>query len=394
MRIGFIQFLTNPIFPVHRMLKEEKHQACADDLHCRILVIEKDGKPFYHVSIDAVEIYRDFRERIKEVIEQAVKMKVDLVVSATHSHNCPCVTTDYAYQQFLLDEIRVHVQDIQCVEYGDVTYSYQYAYFDKVGNSRIVGQASRHIYAETLSFFHGEERIGTILIHNVHPTIKKLWVDDFTAEYPGYVLRTLQERYPHEFFTFLLGPAGDLSPRFVRKAQTYEEMQRLADLLVDEYERQLQHQNSKKAIDEWKYKEIEFPLKRVIRNLDNVLLPDELYPEEKEVVRRIKEGKQRNVNLAELTNSHMFAHLTLSKEYSIIFEPFELYSGFYDAIDKEHCSLITISNGFDHYVADLKPQRVCREVFDDTIADETKKEMYTLFHKWSIQEEEKGEHND
>jgi len=81
------------------------------------------------------------------------------------------------------------------------------------------------------------------LIHNVHPTTRELWVGDFTAEYPGYCIRELGKEYEGEFFTFLLGPAGDTSPHFVRKGRDDAEMLRLAELLKEEFDRQLKKQD-------------------------------------------------------------------------------------------------------------------------------------------------------
>lgn len=381
MRIGFKEFVINPVFPVYRMLSEEKHLKCFDDLHCRVFVMESRGRPLYHLSIDSVEIYKNYRDRIKREIEGVLKIEIDLIVSVTHSHCCPCLTTDSDYRDYLITLIKKNITDIEIKEYKNITYCYQFAYFDKVGNSRIPGHKSRNIYAETLSFFCNDKRIGTILIHNVHPTIKKIKTEDFTSEYPGNVIANLKERYPGEFFTFMLGPAGDLSPRYVRQNQEYSEIGRLSLLLTEEYERQLQNQNYKKAVDAFEYSELEFPIKHVVRTLDNIELPEVLNEEEIKVIERVRSGNLKRSN--EIFEKHIFGHWVLSSEYSIIFEPFELFSGFYDCVEKTKCSLITVSNGFDHYVTDIGPQRLTMQQLHDTVSDLTKRDMCSLFTKWS-----------
>ena len=133
MKIGFKSFIINPPFMVNRMLSKQQHQKCADDLHCLILMLEKDGKPLYHVSIDTVEIYLSYRDHIKEVIENKLGYPIDLITSATHSHYCPCLTTDTNYQEILLDRIAKEITDIKIIETNDLSYSYQYEFFDKTG---------------------------------------------------------------------------------------------------------------------------------------------------------------------------------------------------------------------------------------------------------------------
>ena len=383
MKIGYKEFVSNPVFPVNRMLRREQHMRCSDDLHGRILYLQDEGKPFVHISIDSVEIYQKVRNQIKVIVEDCLCQDIHLVVSATHSHNCPCITTDQQYQDYLLNLIKQAMNDLIIQEYETLSYQYQYQNFDQVGCSRVVCQKSDQIYAETLSIYHNTKRLATILIHNVHPTIRKLWEGDFTAEYPGYVITKLKEIYPDEFFTFMLGPAGDISPRFVRKASDEAEMKRLAECLLQEYQRQLTLPLSLVALDGLAYEEIELTIGRTIRTPDNVTLPKDMCEEELAILEKARVGYKHEQE--EVISSHLFSHLILSKTYSMIFEPFELYSGFYRSVNKAHCSLITISNGFDHYVTDLRPQRVARELFADTVADQTKEEMMALFHRWSEQ---------
>ena len=49
MKIGFREVNINPTFPVNRMKRpDKKNMAVHDDLHCRILCIEDEGKkPWY-----------------------------------------------------------------------------------------------------------------------------------------------------------------------------------------------------------------------------------------------------------------------------------------------------------------------------------------------------------
>ena len=138
MKIGCQQFCIDPPFPVNRMLREEKHQAVTGHLYCRIIALYLENElPFYHVSIDTVELWKEREDRITQTIEEAIGQRIHCVCSATHSHNCPCMTTDDAYVEYVLGVIRRGVAGIRLHACQDVLYQYQYRYFDSVGKSRV-----------------------------------------------------------------------------------------------------------------------------------------------------------------------------------------------------------------------------------------------------------------
>ena len=402
MKIGYKQITINPEFPVNRMLahKGEKHQAVADDLHCRILVIDpcEEGKnPWYHISIDSVEIWMDVRNQIKKAVIEELGYPVDMVVSATHSHNCPCMTTDYDWIEFVINKIRNNIRDVELKEYGTVEYSYNYRYFNKLGDSREAERKHKvvHLYAETLSLYGDGKRIGTVLIYNSHPTVKELWEGDFTSEYPGYCIRKLSEKYPDEFFAFMLGPAGDVSPHYVRENRDYAEIARLSDLLIEEYERQMSCQNNRKPVDKFTYREVILPNETGNpTDMGNSFIPpfERLTGQEKEVIQRNLNPRggrpQRALEPMEHVEEHMFSQLILNEDYSIIFEPFELYSEYYGAVNKQTTSIVSISNGFDHYLTGLYLNHVVMHgSFNSPFGPQMKKDIWELFGKWSCQEE-------
>ena len=54
------------------MLREEKHQAVTGHLYCRIIALYLENElPFYHVSIDTVELWKEREDRITQTIEEA-----------------------------------------------------------------------------------------------------------------------------------------------------------------------------------------------------------------------------------------------------------------------------------------------------------------------------------
>lgn len=79
MQIGCQQFCIDPPFPVNRMLREEKHQAVSGHLYCRIAALYPENDlPFYHVSIDTVELWKDREDRITQVITKSAGQRHSL----------------------------------------------------------------------------------------------------------------------------------------------------------------------------------------------------------------------------------------------------------------------------------------------------------------------------
>lgn len=398
MKIGFKQFVINPEFPVQGMTLKEKTMECADDLHCRVLVIEPDeGKPWYHISIDVVEVWKAYRDRIKAAVEEVLGKEVDMVVSATHAHVTPFITTDEQWREFLLKRITDNIADVPLQEYKDVSYSYNYRYFDKVGKSREADlkHVANHLYAETLSFYGDGRRLGTILIHNCHPTIKALFKPPFTSEYPGYCIRKLSEKYPGEFFTFLLGPAGDVSPHFVRENQEYTEIAVLGDRLTAEYERQLSSQNNLQPVDAFRYREVVLPIEKGPRENGDAAIPDpkKLTSQEKQMVERFffpdpnrKGFNNRELDPMEIISEYTISQLILSENYSIVFEPAELYSEFYGSLNKQTTTLATISNGFDHYITGLYLNHITTHSLKNyDFTKRMRRNLWETFAKMSLQ---------
>ena len=243
-----------------------------------------------------------------------------------------------------------------------------------------------------MSLYGDGQRLLTFLIHNVHPTTKELGVGDFTAEYPGYCIAQLRKEYPGEFFTFLLGPAGDNSPHFVRHARDYEEMIRLAELLRQEFDRQLQMQRWEDAVPV-DFRMEETILKREYKNeKEGLRIPDHPNEEEQRMLDQLaqktgsKTRRPRVLREFETVSEYHLAHLIWSKDYSMIFEPFELYSEYYGAVDKKKCSIISISHGFEHYLTGWYLRRWSIHGTLNQFSDEMRRQMWEILGRWSRQE--------
>lgn len=116
----------------------------------------------------------------------------------------------------------------------------------------------------------------------------------------------------------------------------------------------------------------------MIPNTD-LISRDNLTAREIETIEKAKE-KVAKTDISKLVKEHMFTHLRLSDDYSIIFEPFETFSSYYRYVDKDHCSLITICNGFDHYISDIGDKMLTMEVIGDAVSIKTKEDIKALLN--------------
>ena len=151
-------------------------------------------------------------------------------------------------------------------------------------------------------------------------------------------------------------------------------------MLCEEYEKQFSMKVDIKPVSELSYEEKIVDIQRVIPDV-NLISREGLSDREIETIEKTKE-KAARTNIDELVKQHMFTHLRLSKDYSIIFEPFETFIAYYRYVNKDHCSLITISNGFDHYIPDIDDKMLTMEVIGDTVSRQTKMDIKDLLNKW------------
>lgn len=76
--------------------------------------------------------------------------------------------------------------------------------------------------------------VGVITEFACHPTILNFENYLISADYPGCFRRTVEKVYPDCVVMFVQGCAGEISTRFTRRGQDFEEIQRMGNLLAGE----------------------------------------------------------------------------------------------------------------------------------------------------------------
>lgn len=353
-----------------------------DDLTYQILILQNESeKPYIHISCPIADFELQTTRSLLHQIKSIIGYDFDSTLVITHTHYSVNVNEDHAYVQELAVQLARTIQSIPLQELTDPKGCFQYHYFDLVGQSRISGQPTDQLYLETFSLYDGEKRLATMITYNSHPTTISLKCGYLTAAGPGYVLRELKKRYPDEFFTYMIGAAGDVSTRFTRKNQDYSEMERLAKVVVEGIIDQLNSQYHFFDCPRFTVEEkwIEVDREKFDPSLHE--FPKDLTEREKETLDHALHSK-KEVDLLALPKSLMFQRLVFDN-YQLIFAPFELFSEYIEYTNKENTSLVNCGNDRDGYLSGFKKQRLTMELIGQTVGREGKTRIKALLEQWS-----------
>ncbi len=357
---GFIQ-QTQPVFTVH------------DPLMLRLLRLDTPQGRIIHGVYDNIGLSLDQAQEVRTALKALFTDPTEVVLSCTHTHfgGDPHDATYFAQlKTTTLDA----VQSMTVHPITDPRVSFVSIPFTGVGQSRISNHTA-NVVLDVLSFYDGNRRLATQVIHNCHPTILNGDTPFFTAEYPGVMVRALETRFPEESFQFLQGADGDISTRFTRKAQSIEEVERLGTILANEVERLLT-QPLRSAPLTLKTVSRQMPLVHELKDLDKLKANPNPSPRELETIaigRKVLENlKPRFHTLpkeVELTAVHY-------GPYTQVYAPNELFSDYLKVIPKSRASLVCYSQGYAPYVSGLEELPLTYELFTDTYSAATKTLLY------------------
>ena len=82
---------------------------------------------------------------------------------------------------------------------------------------------------------------GAMVNYSLHPTFIHEWSTVVTADYPCYLKRKAQEEWPDAIIGFAQGASGNQSSRYYRHGESYDEAQRVGELLGSAACRAIEH---------------------------------------------------------------------------------------------------------------------------------------------------------
>ena len=388
MKIGYNQVCINPTFdclPVGFATQNTPLKNVRGDLYARCVRMKQDDKEVILLTFDLLAISEDIQQRIERNLRKAVGDQITFIFSCSHTHYAPSgcnalgfIKENTSYLESLDIKLLNLVRNCRMSEETDLTVSYLQENFTGVGRCRLSSGSDEFVISGVLSFFKNDLRIGNFLIYNCHPTISAENADYLSSDYPGVALDILKSRYPKEFFIFLQGPCGDVSTRFTRKAKNYDEVIRLANEIVVSWERLLHytphpHPLTLDVITQ------RMPISKTLKHIDLDQL-DTAHLSEKElreIQTAVKMLERYRSVLPSLPDDVQFTRLSIGP-FRLVFNPFELFSGYLQGLDLNHNIVICYSQGYLGYLSTPGTKEISYETMIELLNENDKQEVCHL----------------
>lgn len=380
MKTAFARININAPFPCHQagfIQQTYDVNEYNDDLYARIAYFDDGNHKVIHISCDNLGLPISIQNELNDYFKNT-----DITISCTHTH-FGCSPHNNEYTEYLKNKLINAISNLEIKE-RNLTISYQCVPFTEVGKSRISNHEA-NVLLQLLTFRENNNPVFVFIAHNCHPTIMNGDTPFFSKEYPGYALEKLTERYPDTFFTFSQGADGDISTRFTRQAQNYEEVQRLGTLLAEKVSSMMCEKTVEIPFNNVTYDKRIINLEHTFEDIDMSKISSDLSPRELET---IKIGAVVRKNLAKkldtLPKEALISRIRFGN-YKVIFCPNELFSYYIQAINTDDSVLICYSNGYAHYVTGIDDNFITYESFTDTLTPETKKRLFNELHDLSYE---------
>lgn len=388
MKIGYNQVCINPMFscvPVGFLTSKEPLNKVRGDLYARCLRMEDAGREVVLITFDSLAVSEDVQQRMEESLRRCLSPEALILFSCSHTHYAPSlcnalgfIEENTPYVESLDIKLMNLVRNCRMSENRDLAVSYQVRSFNGVGRCRLSSGNDSYVTAGVLSFFRDGLRIGNFLIYNCHPTISAEDADYLSSDYPGAALDILKQRYPKEFFLFLQGPCGDVSTRFTRHGKNYDEVIRLANEIAAAWENMMKLAPRLQPLTlSWSDQTLKIRKELKTIDLDSL---DTSSLSEKEI-RELHTGaqmvQQYRGMLPMISDQVRFTRLSLGP-FRLIFNPFELFSGYQQYLNLKTDILVCYSQGYLGYLSCPDNQEISYESMIEIASNEDKKKIAEL----------------
>lgn len=352
-----------------------------DPLYARVFSFKDDNNWIIHFSMDILAFDLENRNDVQDYLRDYYKNdNIHVITSTTHTHYANSVRNP-DYVKYLNDLLKKETVTMEYHELENISSTYQRFHTNAVGKSRISGYETNNEYLCLIRFYSNEDNFMNIVYNNCHPTILDANVPYFSAEYPGYVLKKLEDTYPDTDFTFLQGAAGDISSRFVRSGQDYDALMELGDKLYKEII-DLMNEKPEKVPFTIEYKEVPIDYEHEFTPIDLSNIRSDLSERE---LHTIKLGQTARENLkksadtvfSKLVKKAVISSLSIGS-VKFVFFPNEIFSEYMNLLDLDKEILVSYSNGYGPYVLPLDFKYITYEMFTDTLTRKTKEKIIDI----------------
>ena len=219
--------------------RQQPATAIHDPLNISCFYLSTAEKEVAVFGLDILGIYDGYYEKLTKAVTDAVaRPNLAVVFSSAHTHSAPGFDhfrshQDLHRQEFLQEIIAKATMILQEAPQlaQPATLSYFEKPLDNVGANRRNKNVKVNTVLRTLNFNFADKK-AVIVNFNCHPThmsAKNLLI---SKDYQGAAMDELETQ--GYLPMFLQGACGDVSTRFTRKEQTFEDMARIAHIFAEE----------------------------------------------------------------------------------------------------------------------------------------------------------------
>jgi neutral ceramidase len=217
-----------------------------DPLLGQLLLLEEAEQRVLLISLDLIAVGLDFTQQVREGIAQAIGVPGDcILVACSHTHSgaggfLPPLPGIPSFQEPELKQMVIRKlvgasiwaqQRLQPARLG-------------VGRGSVAGIGLnrnnpdiRPIDVEVVVLRVEDETgvpLAVLMNYGCHPTVLGHSNRFYSADFPGAARAALRRIYPDTIFLFTNGASGDISTRFTRREQSFEEVERMGRMLAGE----------------------------------------------------------------------------------------------------------------------------------------------------------------
>ncbi len=223
-----------------------------DPLYATLLELKSGNSGIAFVTFDLLAVPLSFTNRLRAALSPVLGVPEDcILVAASHIHSgpagflgrMPLLSSD---EDPMLQEaalrwvtgaatwVSKHLQPAQLgIGQGRVT---------GIGSNRndpVNGPADDEVTILRVDGAEGQP-LAVLMNYGCHPTVLGPSNLALSADYPGAARAVLSKTMPHTAFLFTNGASGDVSTRFTRRGQDFDEVERVGRILAGEVLKQLQ----------------------------------------------------------------------------------------------------------------------------------------------------------
>ncbi len=212
-----------------------------DPLFAQVLVLTDSDQHAAIVTLDVLAVSAAFADTLRQALASILHTSKNAVmVCASHTHCGPAGLQTWFGVTPSLDPHLTHSLQERIIEAGQLALKRlapaQLAY--AAGDVEGIGGERNHkgrlvdSHVTVLRFDAADGPPIAILFHYAcHPTVLGADTNLYSADFPGAARTRIQAAYPDAICLYLNGAAGNVSTRFTRRDQSFDEVEHLGGLL-------------------------------------------------------------------------------------------------------------------------------------------------------------------